>query len=70
LENNKQTFASEFVQRPRFTSAYPDHASPAAAAPLVKPADSPFILQLTNTLVGAIVKQVAEDDRRSDIKKF
>jgi hypothetical protein len=30
LENNKQTFALEFVQRSRFTTAYPDYAAPAA----------------------------------------
>lgn len=30
LENNKQTFANEFVQRSRFTSAYPDFTAPAA----------------------------------------
>src|SRR5438477_6914109 len=29
LENNKQAFATEFVQRPRFTSAYPQSLSPA-----------------------------------------
>ena len=29
LENNKQTFASRFVQRARFTSAYPTSLSPA-----------------------------------------
>lgn len=27
LENNKQAFATEFVQRPRFTSAYPTSMS-------------------------------------------
>jgi hypothetical protein len=30
LENNKQTFATDFVQRPRFTSAYPASISPEA----------------------------------------
>jgi hypothetical protein len=29
LENNKQAFMSEFVQRPRFTSAYPTSMTPA-----------------------------------------
>ncbi|MEP6741197.1 MAG: hypothetical protein ABJB61_01765, partial [bacterium] len=29
LENNKQTFASEFVQRSRFTSAFPTSMTPA-----------------------------------------
>jgi Tol biopolymer transport system component len=29
LENNKQAFAAEFVQRPRFTSAYPTSMTPA-----------------------------------------
>jgi Tol biopolymer transport system component len=29
LENNKQAFTSEFVQRPRFTSAYPTSMTPA-----------------------------------------
>ncbi len=30
LENNKQAFATDFVQRPRFTSAYPTSTSPEA----------------------------------------
>src|SRR5213076_1873634 len=30
LENNKQTFASQFVQRSRFTSAYPTSMTPDA----------------------------------------
>ena len=32
LENNKQAFAAEFVQRSRFTSAYPTSLTPGAFA--------------------------------------
>jgi pimeloyl-ACP methyl ester carboxylesterase len=53
LENNKQAFASEFVQRSRFTTAFPASMTPAAfVATLNLKADSPLSQSEFNQLVS------------------
>ncbi len=55
LESNKQTFANEFVQRPRFTSAYP---------PSMSAAD---FVDALNANAGSVLSQTERDHLVSDL---
>ena len=55
LENNKQAFATEFVQRPRFTSAYPQSLSPAE-----------FVSRL-NSNIGGLLSTTEQDQLINDL---
>jgi len=73
LENNKQAFAAEFAQRPRFTSAYPasmtaaqfvDRLNANAGNPLSTAERSQLVADLTNGVKtrAQVLRAVAEDD--------
>jgi hypothetical protein len=77
LENNKQAFAAEFVQRSRFTTAFPSSMTPAqfvdklnanAGNPLSTSERNQLVNDLTNGVKtrAQVLRAVAEDQDLSD----